>query len=249
MVAPKLRSFGTGPAATASDPGTFGRCPDSAGDVRARQGTFRTLAHATVTTLDAHPLDPRTTLLMRTPCWGRWLVVVERPRHDRYMTTRSSLGQRRFGLPLLALVAAVAVVVSVVVVRFFSSNSSPGVGWVRAGSVEDIRAREVVFLPALPAYVVAGPPRSPITLLARSTHLGERIIYCKSSQWFEDAAHGTKFDRLGNYGVGPAPRGLDRLATIVRGGVVWVNPSEVTLGPSRGSHAAEPAGPFCTAGD
>jgi hypothetical protein len=181
---------------------------------------------------------------------GRWLVVVEHPRHDRYMTSRSSLGQRRSRLPLLvALVAAVAVVVSVVVVRFFASDSSPGVGWVRAGSVEDIRARGVVFLPALPAYVVAGPPRTPITLLARSTHLGERIIYCESSQWFEDAAHGTKFDRLGNYGLGPAPRGLDRVATIVRGGVVWVNPNEVTLGSSRGSHVAEPAGPFCTARD
>jgi hypothetical protein len=120
---------------------------------------------------------------------------------------------------------------------------------VRVGSVEDVRAEGVVFLPELRGYVIAEPPRTPITLLARSPHLGERIVYCRSSGWFEDPAHGAKFDRLGNYVLGPAPRGLDRLATIVRDGVVWVNPSEVTLGPPRGGHDTKPAGPFCSGHD
>jgi hypothetical protein len=48
---------------------------------------------------------------------------------------------------------------------------------------------------------------------------------------FEDPAHGTKFGRLGNNELGPAPRGLDHLATIVQDGIVWVNPKEVTPGP------------------
>jgi Rieske Fe-S protein len=104
----------------------------------------------------------------------------------------------------------------------------------------------VVSLPEVPAYIVIDPPRTPIALLARSTHLGERVIYCRSSGWFEDPAHGTKFDRLGNYELGPAPRGLDRLATLVQDGVVWVNPNEVTLGPARGSHDIKPNGPFCS---
>jgi hypothetical protein len=67
--------------------------------------------------------------------------------------------------------------------------------------------------------------------------------------WFEDQAHGAKFDRLGRYVLGPAPRGLDRLATLVLDGVVWVNPNEVTLGPLRGSHDVKPAGAFCSGYD
>ena len=78
----------------------------------------------------------------------------------------------------------------------------------------------MVSLPGFPAYVVVDPPQTPIALLAQSTHLGERLIYCRSSGWFEDLAHGTKFDRLGSYELGPAPRGLDRLATFVQDGVV-----------------------------
>ena len=106
-------------------------------------------------------------------------------------------------------------------------------------------------LPDVPAYVVADPPQTPLALLALSPHLGERVNYCLSSTWFEDPVHGDKFDRLGNYMVGPAPRGLDRLATLVQDGVVWVNPNEITLGPPRGSQVAfePPAGPFCTGSD
>jgi cytochrome b6-f complex iron-sulfur subunit len=117
---------------------------------------------------------------------------------------------------------------------------------VRVGPIEDVRSQGVVPLPQVPANVVVDPPRSPIALLARSTHLGERVIYCRSSGWFEDPAHGTKFDRLGNYALGPAPRGLDRLPTLVQDGVLWVNPNTVTLGPPRGSHDITPTGPFCS---
>ena len=163
------------------------------------------------------------------------------------MTTTASPPRRRSLLAFL--VVAVAVLVGLAVLRLSTSDSSPGARWVRVGSVEDVRAEGVVFLPELSGYVIAEPPRTPITLLARSPHLGERIVYCRSSGWFEDPAHGAKFDRLGNYVLGPAPRGLDRLATIVRDGVVWVNPSEVTLGPPRGGHDTKPAGPFCSGHD
>jgi Rieske Fe-S protein len=106
-----------------------------------------------------------------------------------------------------------------------------------------------MFLSELRAYVVADPPRTPIALQARSPHLGEPVVYCQSSMWFEEPAHGAKFDRLGRYVLGPAPRGLDRLATIVQDGVVWVNPNEITLGPARGEHDSRPGGPFCSGGD
>ena len=157
----------------------------------------------------------------------------------------------RRGSLLVIGVVAVSLLLGLAVVRSLVAKRSPGPGWVRVGSIEDVRSQGVVLLPEVPAYVVVDPPQTPIALLARSTHLGERVIYCRSSTWFEDALHGDKFDRLGNYILGPAPRGLDRLATLVQDGVVWVNPNEILLGPPRGSQGAfePPAGPFCTGSD
>ena len=163
------------------------------------------------------------------------------------METRSSLWQRPS--LLVSLVVLFGVLVSLAVARFVfsSSDTSPGPGWVRVGSVQNVRAKGVVLLPEIPAYLVANPPRTPIAFLALSTHLGERIVYCQSSMWFEDPAHGTKFDRLGNYAAGPAPRGLDRVATLVLDGEVWVNPNEITAGAPRGAHPLKPpTGPFCS---
>jgi phenylpropionate dioxygenase-like ring-hydroxylating dioxygenase large terminal subunit len=140
-------------------------------------------------------------------------------------------------------------VAGVIGVLLYVTDKSPGAGWVRVGSVQDVRAEGVVWRPDLRAYVVMDPPKTPIALLAVSPHLGERVVYCPSSTWFEEQAHGSKFDRVGNYVLGPAARGLDRLPTIVRDGMVWVNPSVVMLGPPRGRHEARPAGPFCSGND
>jgi len=133
------------------------------------------------------------------------------------------------------------------ILLFSRSDGSPGPGWVRVGTVDQVRTKQIVYVAELHAYVVADPPQSPIALLARSPQMGEPVEYCPSSDWFEDPAHGSKFDRLGRYELGPAPRGLDRMATVVLEGVVWVDPTEITLGPPRGEAAAAPAGPFCTA--
>jgi hypothetical protein len=149
----------------------------------------------------------------------------------------------------IAVVAAFAVLVGLAIARFSTSDNSPGAGWVRVGSIQDVRSQGVVLLPEVPAYVVVDPPRTPMALLARSPHLGERVVYCPSSMWFEDPAHGDKFDRLGNYVLGPAPRGLDRLATLVQDGMVWVNPTKLRSGPPRGPHEVKPAGPFCSGSD
>jgi hypothetical protein len=130
------------------------------------------------------------------------------------------------------------------------SLGSVGDGWVRVGALEELRSREVVFLPRLDAYMVTDAHGTPVTLVARSTQMGEPVVYCPTSMWFEDSAHGSKFDRLGRYALGPAPRGLDRLITVVHDGVVWVDPSRELLGPPREDAAQiPPAGPFCVSGD
>jgi hypothetical protein len=157
---------------------------------------------------------------------------------------------RRSRVATVALVAIGLVVLNVLVVRLAIRPDPPRPGWVNVGSVVDVRDRQVMFVPDLDAYVVADDAGAPVTLVARSPHLGARVVYCPSSRWFEDPRYGSKFDRLGRYALGPAPRGLDRLPTVVSDGLIWVDPNHVTLGPPREVHAlGRPDGPFCSGSD
>jgi hypothetical protein len=146
-------------------------------------------------------------------------------------------------LPFAGALAAVLVVTAIVVV---TSDGSDGAPWRSVGTIDDLKDREVLFLPELDAYVILGPDGTPVTLIAKSTQMGEPVVYCATSEWFEDAAHGSKFDAFGRYALGPAPRGLDRFPTVVRNGIVLVDPSRTLLGPPRtDAKLVPPAGPFC----
>lgn len=125
---------------------------------------------------------------------------------------------------------------------------TPGAQWIRGAALSVVRTSGVVAVPAAGAFLVDRPGSPPLAISARSPQLGEPVRYCRTSGWFEDAMHGSKFDALGRYAVGPAPRGLDRFAVRVLDGVVWVAPSAVTQGPPRGTPTSPPAGPFCVRG-
>lgn len=160
----------------------------------------------------------------------------------------TSQSRRSIVVSLVVGAAIGASLTGLAILLFSRSDGSPGPGWVRVGTLDQVRTKQVLYVAELHAYVVADPRQSPIALLARSPQMGEPVEYCPSSGWFEDPAYGSKFDRFGRYELGPAPRGLDRMAIVVLDGVVWVDPTEITLGPPRGEKAAAaPAGPFCTA--
>ena len=81
-----------------------------------------------------------------------------------------------------------------------------------------------------------------------STHLGCRVGYCASSQWFEDPCHGARWNAWGEWTGGPAPRGLDRYASHVRDdGVLVVVLTRHIVGPRRESGVFDQprAGPAC----
>jgi hypothetical protein len=159
------------------------------------------------------------------------------------MTTHGSELRKRWPvIPLVGALLGVAVATGVAIV---ASGGSVDPDWVRVGRIDDVNRRGSVFVPALDAYVVAEPGRTPITLIAKSPQMGEPVELCATSMWFEDAAHGSKFDQLGRYAIGPAPRGLDRLPTTVRDGVVLVDPTRTLLGPPREGPVEPPMGPFC----
>ena len=49
-----------------------------------------------------------------------------------------------------------------------------------------------------------------MALYQRCVHLGCRVPWCATSQGFECPCHGSKYDGIGEYFGGPAPRNLDR---------------------------------------
>ncbi|MEX0834075.1 MAG: hypothetical protein WD276_09445 [Actinomycetota bacterium] len=154
--------------------------------------------------------------------------------------------RRATGLAIPALAfAAVAVLVVLVAVLI---SPSPGPEWVHAGSLERINEKGVSFLPRDHVFVVAHDSQ-PIALSEFPPHLpGDTVIFCRRSGWFEEPQHGSKFNRYGDYQLGPASGGLDRVAVRVLDGEVWVYPDAITQGRPRGYRTEEgtdPEGPFC----
>ena len=86
-----------------------------------------------------------------------------------------------------------------------------------------------------------------MALYQKCVHLGCRVPFCQVSQWFECPCHGSKYNRVGEYRDGPAPRSMDRFRVTVQNGTVNVDTSEVILGPPRGTNTTgqDPEGPFC----
>lgn len=86
-----------------------------------------------------------------------------------------------------------------------------------------------------------------MALYQRCVHLGCRVPFCVASQWFECPCHGSKYNRSGEYKLGPAPRGMDRMVMSVDGGVVTVETGNIQTGPPRGTDSTGQGkeGPFC----
>ena len=95
--------------------------------------------------------------------------------------------------------------------------------------------------------VLAGMEAGIVALYQKCVHLGCRVPWCTSSQWFECPCHGSKFSRVGEQRDGPAPRGLDRFAVTVDDGVVSIDTAKLFLGPPIGTDTTgqQPEGPHC----
>ena len=87
-----------------------------------------------------------------------------------------------------------------------------------------------------------------MALYHKCVHLGCRVPWCASSSWFECPCHGSRYNVLGEYQFGPAPRGLDRFPVSLEEGRVIIDTSAIITGPSRGAGVLSqpPAGPHCT---
>lgn len=84
-------------------------------------------------------------------------------------------------------------------------------------------------------------------LYQKCVHLGCRVPFCAASQWFECPCHGSKYNKAGEYQLGPAPRGMDRFKIKIEGDNVLVDTGTIILGPPRGTNTIQQfqEGPFC----
>jgi cytochrome b6-f complex iron-sulfur subunit len=95
--------------------------------------------------------------------------------------------------------------------------------------------------------VLEGMQQGVAALYQKCVHLGCRVPWCPSSQWFECPCHGSQYNRVGEKKAGPAPRGLDRFGVSVDGGQIVVDTAQVIQGPPVGVNTTgqEAEGPHC----
>lgn len=151
---------------------------------------------------------------------------------------------------------------------FFWPKLSGGFGTdVDAGAVEDIAAQTVnpdgtigpVFVPEARAYVVPAPDSLSdqfegksvaagglMALYQRCVHLGCRVPWCATSIGFECPCHGSKYNSVGEYYAGPAPRNLDRFTVEVANDRLIIHSGTIIQTPrAPRPSVAYPQGPSC----
>lgn len=90
--------------------------------------------------------------------------------------------------------------------------------------------------------------RGLMAIYQKCVHLGCRVPWCQSSQWYECPCHGSKYNKWGEWTGGPAPRGLDRFPSRINDdGTFTVSTGIILTGPARTARVLqqEPEGPNC----
>ena len=124
--------------------------------------------------------------------------------------------------------------------------SAEGRMWLTAYPISAIEKAKAVYPPGVLPSMEAGV----VALYQKCPHLGCRVPSCATSQWFECPCHGSQYNLAGEKKGGPAPRGMDRFATSVAGGVLTVDTGQVFQGPAIGTNTTgqEAEGPHCVGG-
>tara|TARA_B100000700_G_C14937194_1_gene804937 strand:- start:532 stop:1395 length:864 start_codon:yes stop_codon:yes gene_type:complete len=140
-----------------------------------------------------------------------------------------------------------------------------------AGSIEDIKDQifqadgSVIpaFIPSARAYVLPLDATAAansqfssgstvtdglVAVYQRCVHLGCRVPWCNSSQGFECPCHGSKYNMIGEYFAGPAPRNLDRFNVTNANGRLIIDTGTIIESPrAPGMSVKYPQGLSCIA--
>jgi len=137
----------------------------------------------------------------------------------------------------------VAAILALVLIVAFWPRQEELTSEVDSGSVNEVETSQVVYLEEHGLFVVA-TEEGFVALSEDSRHVGDEVLYCRSSNMFSSPAHGELFDRLGRYLGGPAEGDLGRYETRVSGDRVLVDLATLSL-PGRSTDADEPIGRSC----
>ncbi len=195
--------------------------------------------------------------------------VVEETRVVEVSTEEAGVSRRQFfNRAILATFGSFMAIMSLDYLAFFWPKLTGGFGAdIDAGSVGEIESQLLtsdgavlpLFVPEARAYIVPAPAslsdqyvdRSVeaaglMALFQRCVHLGCRVPWCAPSQGFECPCHGSKYNSVGEYFAGPAPRNLDRFVVelngdrfVIKTGTIIETPRAPTLSTSY------PQGPSC----
>jgi cytochrome b6-f complex iron-sulfur subunit len=233
-----------GGASTFLEPGPTGREVERAAQSAVKEPGTDIEAVGETTPMLYAPVDPET------------LGVTRRQFFNRGMVTMMGVGLGGFGTAVLA---------------FLWPGKSVGFGsTVNAGKLDDVLAkiesgRQPLYVSEGRFYLAEYPKDSVdkaskvygaeltgmksgvVALYQKCVHLGCRVPFCSTSQWFECGCHGSQYNRVGEQKGGPAPRGLDRFPVDTSGGSVSVNTGVVIIGPPKGTNTTgqEAEGPHC----
>ncbi|MBU6330720.1 MAG: ubiquinol-cytochrome c reductase iron-sulfur subunit [Acidobacteria bacterium] len=118
--------------------------------------------------------------------------------------------------------------------------------WLTAYPASAVEKAKAIYPPA----VLPGMEAGVVALYQKCPHLGCRVPSCQTSQWFECPCHGSQYNQAGEKKGGPAPRGMDRFAMEVSGGVLTVDTGQIFQGPPIGTNTTgqEAEGPHCVGG-
>lgn len=120
-----------------------------------------------------------------------------------------------------------------------------------------------MFVPEAKAYIVPAPSSSVseqfagqsvatdnlMALFQRCVHLGCRVPWCGPSQGFECPCHGSKYNSIGQYFAGPAPRNLDRFVVENQNNRLIIRTGQIVETPRAPALTVNyPQGPSCIGG-
>jgi cytochrome b6-f complex iron-sulfur subunit len=195
--------------------------------------------------------------------------IVEEQRIVEVSPEEGGVSRRQFfNRAIVATFGSFLALQGVYYLTFFWPKLTGGFGAdIDAGPVADLR-RQVftstgavlpLFIPEARAYLVPAPAELSeqfvgksveaeglMALYMRCVHLGCRVPWCAPSQGFECPCHGSKYDSIGEYFGGPAPRNLDRFVIEVRGANLWIRTGSIIETPRAPERSVEyPQGPSC----
>jgi cytochrome b6-f complex iron-sulfur subunit len=195
--------------------------------------------------------------------------IVESQRIVEVSPEESGVSRRQFfNRALTGTFGAFLAIQGLYYLAFFWPKLSGGFGAdIDAGPVSDLKTQVYasdgsvlpLFIPEAKAYLVPAPAELSdqfkdlnvaaeglMALFQRCVHLGCRVPWCATSQGFECPCHGSKYDAVGEYYAGPAPRNLDRFQVELQGANFVIKTGSIIQTPRAPERSVKyPQGPSC----